>query len=255
MTLLDSARSPRTDASALPAETAARWHVLQSCLVVIARQYPDAAFASSLGAEDMVLTHAIWVADLPITVFTLDTGRLHARTQAMIETVGQHYGRSLEVYRPDAQQVTDHVAEHGAYAFYESVALRKACCAIRKVDPLRRALAGRGAWLTGQRRDQSATRGDLPEHEHDPVFGLYKFNPLAQWSNTDVWSVIEHLDIPYNPLHDEGYPSIGCEPCTRAVREGEDIRAGRWWWESADAKECGLHAGNARSIPVPLRKR
>ncbi len=230
--------------------TTALWNALTSRLVVIARQYPDAAFATSLGAEDMVLTHAIFSANLPITVFTLDTGRLHTQTLAMLETIEQRYGRAIQVFQPDQQAVAEHVATHGAHAFYESVALRKACCGIRKVEPLRRALRGRGAWLTGQRRDQAATRGMLPEHEHDAVFGLYKFNPLAQWSNEDVWAVIDTLHIPYNRLHDEGYPSIGCEPCTRAVREGEDVRAGRWWWESADAKECGLHAGNVRWVPV-----
>ena len=147
-------------------------------------------------------------------------------------------------YRPEAGAVERHVAEHGAYAFYESVELRKACCQIRKVEPLKRALAGRGAWITGQRRAQSTTRGELHLEEHDPTFGLYKFNPLAEWSEADVWGVIRALGIPYNPLHDQGYPSIGCEPCTRAIRPGEDLRAGRWWWESSDSKECGLHAGN-----------
>jgi phosphoadenosine phosphosulfate reductase len=156
------------------------------------------------------------------------------------------------VYRPVAAAVDAHVAAHGAYAFYESVELRKACCQIRKVEPLKRALAGRGAWITGQRRQQSTTRGELPLEEQDATFGLYKFNPLAEWSEEEVWAVIRALDIPYNPLHDQGYPSIGCEPCTRAIRPGEDLRAGRWWWESSDSKECGLHAGN-RVISVVAR--
>lgn len=232
----------------LAPETAALWHALQSRLVVIARQYPDAAFATSLGAEDMVLTHAIYSAGLPITVFTLDTGRLPEATLQTIRAVESRYGREMVVCHPDAHQVADHVQKHGAFAFYDSVDLRKACCDIRKVQPLRGALAGRGAWLTGQRREQAATRGELPEQEHDPVFGLYKFNPLALWTLADVWRVIDFFGVPYNPLHDQGYPSIGCEPCTRAVREGEDVRAGRWWWESADAKECGLHAGNQRPV-------
>jgi phosphoadenosine phosphosulfate reductase len=132
------------------------------------------------------------------------------------------------------------------------VDLRKACCQIRKVEPLKRALAGRGAWITGQRRAQSTTRGELPLEEHDQTFGLYKFNPLAEWSEEEVWSAIRALGIPYNPLHDQGYPSIGCEPCTRAIRPGEDLRAGRWWWESSDSKECGLHAGN-RVIGIAAR--
>lgn len=223
---------------------AARWDELQARLADIQRRYPDAALASSLAAEDMVLTHAIYSAGLSLEVFTLDTGRLHAETLGVLDAVRERYGREVAVCRPDGDAVERHVAEHGAYAFYESVELRKACCQIRKVEPLKRALAGRGAWITGQRRAQSAMRGELHLEEDDATFGLYKFNPLAEWSEADVWSVIRALGIPYNPLHDQGYPSIGCEPCTRAIRPGEDLRAGRWWWESSDSKECGLHAGN-----------
>lgn len=223
---------------------AARWDELQARLADIQRRYPDAALASSLAAEDMVLTHAIYGAGPGLEVFTLDTGRLHAETLGVLDAVRERYGREVIVYRPDGDAVERHVAEHGAYAFYESVELRKACCQIRKVEPLKRALAGRGAWITGQRRAQSATRGELHLEEDDATFGLYKFNPLAEWSEADVWGVIRALGIPYNPLHDQGYPSIGCEPCTRAIRPGEDLRAGRWWWESSDSKECGLHAGN-----------
>ncbi|CUJ05802.1 phosphoadenylyl-sulfate reductase [Achromobacter xylosoxidans] len=223
---------------------AARWDELQARLADIQRRYPDAALASSLAAEDMVLTHAIYGAGLGLEVFTLDTGRLHAETLGVLDAVRERYGREVTVYRPDGDAVERHVAEHGAYAFYESVELRKACCQMRKVEPLKRALAGRGAWITGQRRAQSATRGELHLEEDDATFGLYKFNPLAEWSEADVWGVIRALGIPYNPLHDQGYPSIGCEPCTRAIRPGEDLRAGRWWWESSDSKECGLHAGN-----------
>lgn len=228
---------------------AARWHALQTSLAEIAQRHPDAALASSLAAEDMVLTHAIYEGGFPLEVFTLDTGRLHAETISMIDVVRERYGRALTVYQPVADDVDAYVAAHGAHAFYESVALRKSCCQIRKVEPLKRALAGRSAWITGQRRAQAATRGELPESEHDPVFGLYKYNPLAAWSEEDVWQVIRALGIPYNPLHDQGYPSIGCEPCTRAIRPGEDVRAGRWWWESSDSKECGLHAGN-RGVAV-----
>ncbi|KRC76409.1 Thioredoxin-dependent 5'-adenylylsulfate reductase [compost metagenome] len=228
----------------LDAALAERWRELAARLADIQRRYPDAALASSLAAEDMVLTHAIYDADLELEVFTLDTGRLHAETLGVLDAVRERYGREVTVYRPVAAAVDQHVAAHGAFAFYESVELRKACCQIRKVEPLRRALSGRGAWLTGQRRAQSTTRGELPLEEDDGTFGLYKFNPLAEWSEDDVWSVIRALGIPYNPLHDQGYPSIGCEPCTRAIRPGEDLRAGRWWWESSDSKECGLHAGN-----------
>lgn len=242
-----------TDLSAgLDAGLAQRWRELAESLAQVRRRYPDAALASSLAAEDMVLTHAIYGAGLDLEVFTLDTGRLHAETLGVLDAVRARYGRGVTVFRPDAAAVEGHVAAHGAYAFYESVELRKACCQIRKVEPLKRALAGRGAWITGQRRQQSTTRGELPLEEHDTVFGLYKFNPLAAWSEEDVWAVIRALDIPYNPLHDQGYPSIGCEPCTRAIRPGEDLRAGRWWWESSDSKECGLHAGN-RIIHVVAR--
>ena len=135
----------------------------------------------------------------------------------------------------------DYVNTHGLNAFYDSVELRQRCCGIRKVEPLRRALAGHSAWITGQRREQSATRAELPEAQWDDAFGLHKYNPLASWSTEEVWAVVRALDIPYNPLHDQGYPSIGCEPCTRAIRPGEDIRAGRWWWEQRSSLECGLH--------------
>ncbi len=236
----------------LDAGLAVRWRDLNLRLADIRRRYPDAALASSLAAEDMVLTHALYAGGSDLEVFTLDTGRLHAETLGVLDAVRERYGREVTVYRPDAEAVERHVAEHGAYAFYESVDLRRACCQIRKVEPLRRALGGRGAWITGQRRAQSTTRGELPLEEADATFGLYKFNPLAEWSEEEVWAVIRALDIPYNPLHDQGYPSIGCEPCTRAIRPGEDLRAGRWWWESSDSKECGLHAGN-RVIPVVAR--
>ncbi|WP_088147146.1 phosphoadenylyl-sulfate reductase [Achromobacter denitrificans] len=236
----------------LDAGLAVRWRDLNLRLADIRRRYPDAALASSLAAEDMVLTHALYAGGSDLEVFTLDTGRLHAETLGVLDAVRERYGREVTVYRPDAEAVERHVAEHGAYAFYDSVDLRRACCQIRKVEPLRRALAGRGAWITGQRRAQSTTRGELPLEEADATFGLYKFNPLAEWSEEEVWTVIRALDIPYNPLHDQGYPSIGCEPCTRAIRPGEDLRAGRWWWESSDSKECGLHAGN-RVIPVVAR--
>jgi len=240
----------------LSAGLQARWDALGQRLTGIARRHPDAALASSLAAEDMLLTHAIYGAGLPLQVFTLDTGRLHAETLALLPRIEAAYGRAVQVYRPEVQAVAAHVAAHGAYAFYESVELREACCGIRKVEPLRRALAGRSAWITGQRRAQAATRGQLPEEEHDATFGLRKYNPLADWSEDEVWALIRALDIPYNPLHDQGYPSIGCEPCTRAIRPGEDVRAGRWWWESSDSKECGLHAGNPpghRVIPVAAR--
>lgn len=221
-----------------------KWKRLQDFLSEIARRHPDAALASSLAAEDMVLTHAIHSAGLELEIFTLETGRLHRETLALLDKVHEKYGRRPTLYRPNSEDVQAHVSRHGEFAFYESLELRKECCHIRKVAPLRRALSGRSAWITGQRRDQATTRGQLPLEEHDPVFRLYKFNPLAEWNEEEVWAVIRGLGIPYNPLHDRGYPSIGCEPCTRAVKPGEDVRAGRWWWESSDSKECGLHAAN-----------
>lgn len=236
----------------LGADVAARWRTLLETLADIARRHPDAALASSLAAEDMVLTHAIYTAGLPLEVFTLDTGRLHRETLSLLEDIQHTYGRSPTVHRPRADAVTAHVSQHGEFAFYDSLALRKECCHIRKVEPLRRALAGRSAWITGQRRAQAATRGELPLEEHDATFGLRKFNPLADWSETDVWAVLRGLGVPYNRLHDRGYPSIGCEPCTRAIKPGEDVRAGRWWWESSESKECGLHAGNATAHPITL---
>ena len=226
-------------------DTAALEAALSAALEAIAAEFRQVAFASSLGAEDMVLTEAIVRARVPVRVFTLDTGRLHAETLALIEAVRARYGLAIEVVRPQAEAVAAYVAAHGANAFYESVALRQRCCAIRKVEPLRRALTGADAWITGLRRAQSTTRTGLAAREHDAVHGIVKLNPLADWSEAQVWSVIRARSIPYNPLHDKGYPSIGCEPCTRAIRPGEDVRAGRWWWESTDSRECGLHVAPA----------
>jgi phosphoadenosine phosphosulfate reductase len=212
-----------------------------SRLKEIVREFGQVAFASSLGAEDMVLADAIFTADLPIAVFTLDTGRLPRETLELLERMRSRYSREVEIFRPRADEVTRYVSEHGANAFYESVELRKSCCHIRKVEPLARALKGRDAWLTGLRRAQSVTRTDLPLREFDAAHGLVKFNPLADWSEEEVWAYVRDRAVPYNALHDRGYPSIGCDPCTRAIRPGEDIRAGRWWWESRDSKECGIH--------------
>lgn len=232
----------------LDPETRQKWQALTETLARISDRHPDAVFASSLAAEDMVLTHAIIEAGLPIEIITLDTGRLHPQTLAMVERIAQRYGVSVRVVKPDTQAVLQHVTQHGEFAFYDGIELRKACCGIRKVEPLRRTLAGHSAWLTGQHRDQSITRAELAEEEFDHAFGLYKFNPLASWTDAHVWAVLRAYDIPYNPLHDQGYPSIGCDPCTRAVRPGEHPRAGRWWWEQASSKECGLHQGNLETV-------
>lgn len=239
-----------TTVQPLEQTTHQKWLVLLDTLADISARHADAIFASSLAAEDMVLTHAIAQARLPIEIFTLDTGRLHPETLAMVDRITDRYGVPVRVVRPDANAVQEHVARHGEFAFYESMALRKACCGIRKVEPLRRALAGHSAWLTGQHRDQSVTRAALQEAEYDTAFGLQKYNPLASWTDVQIWEVIRAYDIPYNPLHDKGYPSIGCDPCTRAVKPGEHPRAGRWWWEQAASKECGLHESNLEVVKV-----
>lgn len=227
-----------------------KWLVLLDTLAAISARHSDAIFASSLAAEDMVLTHAIAQAHLPIDIFTLDTGRLHPQTLAMVDRIADRYEVALRVVKPNPQAVHEHVVQHGEFAFYESTELRKACCGIRKVEPLRRTLAGHSAWITGQHRDQSVTRAELAEAEYDTAFGLQKYNPLADWTDAQVWEVIRAYDIPYNPLHDQGYPSIGCDPCTRAVKPGEHPRAGRWWWEQAASKECGLHESNLKEVKV-----
>jgi phosphoadenosine phosphosulfate reductase len=224
----------------LPAPLAAK-AARAAALLQEAASLGEVALASSLSAEDMVLTDLIVSAGLPISVFTLETGRLAPETVAMIGKVEERFGIVLDVYRPDPGAIAAYVRDHGRDAFYESVALRKACCAIRKVEPLKRALAGKDAWITGQRREQGVTRADLPQREQDAGHGIEKFNPLADWTWDEVLAYVEARDVPINPLHARGYPSIGCDPCTRAIRPGEDPRAGRWWWEQSDSKECGLH--------------
>ena len=207
----------------------------------IAAEFSPAALASSLSAEDMVLTDAIARAGVPIDIFVLDTDRLHADTLALIQQIRNHYGMNVQVYKPDPAAVHEYVRLHGRDAFYGGVELRKRCCEIRKVEPLRRALAGKRAWITGQRREHSAGRARLDERELDAIHGIDKFNPLAAWRDAEVWHYLGEHGVPYNRLYDQGYRSIGCAPCTRPVQPGEDIRAGRWWWESPETKECGLH--------------
>lgn len=219
-------------------------------LTRIARDFTPAVFASSLAAEDMVLTDLILKAKLPIAIFSLETGRLHAETLAMIERVRATYGYDIALYRPQPEAVERYVTDHGLNAFYDSVEMRKECCRLRKVEPLGRALAGKKAWITGQRRAQSTTRAELAVQEDDLGHGMQKFNPLADWSEQDIWDYLRTNDVPYNALHDRGYPSIGCEPCTRAIQPGEDVRAGRWWWENPESKECGLHVVDGKLIRI-----
>ena len=196
--------------------------------------------STSLGAEDMVVTDLIAKLGLPITLATLETGALHPETVALIPRITERYGLAVEVYRPVEESVVQFVRTNGEKAMYESLALRKACCGIRKMEPLGRMLAGRTAWVTGLRRDQSTARGEAQAVETDDA-GRAKISPLVDWSWNDVWHYIATNEVPYNPLHDQFMPSIGCAPCTRAIAVGQELRAGRWWWEDESAKECGLH--------------
>ncbi len=214
---------------------------LERLLVRVALEHAPAALASSLSAEDMVITDVILRHGLGIEIFTLDTQRLHADTLNVIAAIRKRYGYDMRVFRPEPEAVTEYVVKFGRDAFYESAELRKRCCHIRKVEPLNRALEDKEAWITGQRRDQAVTRSELKVQEYDAARGKVKFNPLADWSEDEVWTYIRAFDVPYNALHDQGYRSIGCAPCTRPTVAGEDVRAGRWWWEQPEARECGLH--------------
>lgn len=227
---------PITSTAAVAASAAAA-----NLLARVVQDYPRAVVASSFGAEDMVLIDLIATAGLPIRIITLDTGRLPQETHDLIDRTRARYGVSIEVYLPDASTVERYVRDHGTNAFYDSIELRETCCGIRKMEPLRRALSTADAWITGLRRSQSITRTDIGVEEFDTRHGIPKFNPLADWSEDDVWSYLRGRKVPWNALHDRNYPSIGCAPCTRAVEPGEDVRAGRWWWENPEHKECGLH--------------
>lgn len=204
---------------------------------------PDIALAGSFGAEDVALIDMWWRIDRDVRVFTLDTGRLPEETYDVMERIRQRYGIAITTYFPERAVVEGLERERGYYSFRRSVEERKYCCGIRKVEPLGRALAPLRAWVTGLRREQAVTRAGVAVVEWDTSHGLVKVNPLTQWTDLKVWAYIREHDVPYNVLHDRGYPSIGCAPCTRAIRPGEDIRAGRWWWENPEHKECGLHVG------------
>ncbi|HSH91020.1 MAG TPA: phosphoadenylyl-sulfate reductase [Ramlibacter sp.] len=208
--------------------------------------------ASSLGAEDVVITHLINSLQLDIPVFVLDTGMLHKQTLELLERTQANSRAPVTVYRPVNEAVIQFVDREGREAMYKSVELRKACCHIRKVEPLERALAGKKAWITGLRREQSNARAEVPlvDTSDQATTGRTKINPLANWSWGDVWYYIKQGEVDYNPLHDDFYPSIGCAPCTRAISLGEDFRAGRWWWEDEAAKECGLHVQQVEKVPA-----
>lgn len=219
---------------------------LQKRMHAIAAEHADVRFASSMAAEDMVLVDAIATSGAPIAIFTIDTGRLHEETVRMVNVSERRYGIRIARAMATEQEIQDFVDAHGLNGFYDSEDAKKACCHVRKVVPLNRALAGAHAWLTGQRREQAVTRTQLEFAEHDEARGIAKYNPLFDWSQEAVWSYLQHRLVPLHPLHSKGYPSIGCEPCTRAIRADEDVRAGRWWWLRQESKECGLHVNAAQ---------
>jgi phosphoadenosine phosphosulfate reductase len=199
------------------------------------------AFSSSFGAEDQVITDMMLNIDKSANIFTLDTGRLPYETYNVMDNTNLKYGIKVNVYFPNDNDVEDLYKTQGINGFYESVENRKACCYVRKIAPLKRALKGLTIWVTGLRAGQSVTRTDMSAFEWDEGNAVIKFNPIINWSEEDVWDYIKTNNVPYNKLHDQGYPSIGCAPCTRAVKDGEDVRSGRWWWENPEHKECGLH--------------
>jgi len=199
-------------------------------------------YATSLGAEAIVLTDLIWTRFTEIDIFSIDTGRLHEETYELLDELQRRYGRTIRVVYPDAAALERLVARQGVNGFYSSIEARLECCRVRKVEPFRRAIAGFNAWVTGIRRSQSVERSEAREIDWDGNHGLYKISPLLEWSDADIWEYIRARDLPYNRLHDVGYSSIGCSPCTRAVQAGEALRAGRWWWEKSTSRECGIHA-------------
>ncbi|MBU1362124.1 MAG: phosphoadenylyl-sulfate reductase [Gammaproteobacteria bacterium] len=237
---------PSSDFEAKVAESAA---LLQRA----AAEFAPITQASSLGAEDMVVTDLLSRCRVRSAIFVLDTGKLHAETLELLSRAQAHYGVEIDVFRPREEDAGAFVAQHGEDAMYRSLELRKSCCHIRKMEPLERALAGQRGWITGLRREQSGARAEVEFIEEQA--GRVKLNPLARWTWGDVWHYIATHDVPYNRLHDQFFPSIGCAPCTRAVTLGEDFRSGRWWWEQDGAKECGLHVegGHAPATIVPIR--
>lgn len=200
------------------------------------------ALSNSMGAEDQVLTDMICKIDPSTPIFTLDTGRIFPETYDLIDRSNQRYGIHIKVYFPKPEEVEAMVNEKGVNLFFNSIENRKQCCHIRKIGPLKRAFSGLDMWICGLRREQSVTRTEVDVLEWDENNGLLKLNPLVDWTEDQMWDYIKENKVPYNRLHDQGFPSIGCQPCTRAIEKGEDVRAGRWWWEDPDSKECGLHA-------------
>jgi phosphoadenosine phosphosulfate reductase len=226
----------------------------QALLELTLREHKDVVYSNSLGAEAMVLTDLICAYAPQIEMFTLDTGRLHDETLALLDRIERRYQRRIQVFYPDAQQIERFVGDNGINGFYLGVEERQSCCHIRKIEPFRRAVAGRKAWITGVRREQSAERALGESIAWDERYGLWKVSPLLDWTEEDVWAYIRARNLPYNALHDKGYPSIGCAPCTRAVEPGADPRSGRWWWENPDSRECGLQP-RRRVIPLKIEPR
>lgn len=224
-------------------------------LALVAEQFPTTVFTSSLGIEDQVMTHFIAIKAPEIDVITLQTGRLFPETLDLISQTQEKLNLTIKAYEPEPVALAAYIAENGENGFYDSVEARHACCYVRKVEPLKRSLAGADAWITGLRRAQSDNRGDVPFAEWNADFGVMKFNLLADWTVDCMNEAVKNHSIPINPLHQRGYPSIGCEPCTRAIKPGESERAGRWWWENDDTRECGLHVSeeeeDAASSVVP----
>jgi phosphoadenosine phosphosulfate reductase len=215
---------------------------IEDALAYLAEQFGEGiAFSSSLGIEDQLITHFIFAHGVPVRVFTLDTGRLFPETYTLLDATSKRYGKKVEVYFPKHEALEELLTEKGPFSFYQSVENRKQCCFIRKVEPLQRALKGVQVWVTGIRREQSDNRQDMQLLEWDEKQQLIKYNPLLEWTFEEVTEYVKHHHIPYNMLHDKGFVSIGCAPCTRAIEPGENFRAGRWWWEDASKKECGLH--------------
>lgn len=211
-------------------------------LVKLAELFPSKiVFSTSFGLEDQIISHILLTNKIPIQIFTLDTGRLFPETLQVWQETEEKYQTKIKAFLPDQSKVNDLVVQKGMFSFYESIENRKECCHIRKVIPLNQALAGNKIWITGIRAEQSANRLEMKQLEEDESHQLVKFHPLLHWTLAEVEDFIKSNEIPYNPLHDKGFPSIGCEPCTRAIKAGEDIRAGRWWWEQSSGKECGLH--------------
>jgi phosphoadenosine phosphosulfate reductase len=211
-------------------------------------------FASALGAEDQVITDMIFRGGLKIEIITLDTGRWFNETYDLLAETEKRYNTRFKLYFPESAKVEAMVHQNGINLFLESVENRKLCCRVRKVEPLGRALSGYSAWICGLRREQSVTRGEIKAVEFDDAHQMIKINPLAAWSEAEVWEYIRQYSVPYNRLHDEGFPSIGCACCTRAVKRTEDVRAGRWWWETPEQKECGLHLVNGKLTRTNVNK-